>query len=308
MSPFQEPMAHTEYSQQTEECCSGGYTRANPPNELSTGHELVEELARRIVDPLPAGERGAALGIDLGTASVVVVAVDARGYPLAGAMRDANVVRDGIVLDYMGAVNIVRELVAEVQQSFDQPILNASGAYPPGIASGDAAYVRHVVESCDLVVTELIEEPVAANLVLGMSDGAVVDVGGGTTGTAVFRDGELVHTADESTGGLHLSLVLAGGLGVGLAQAEVLKRDPEQQPRLMPIVIPVIEKIATVIAGHLRGHAVERVHLTGGTCAFAGFDTIIQDFLGIPVTVSENPMLVTPLGIARAAARIGDLT
>ncbi len=268
---------------------------------------MIEELARRIADPSPACGLGATLGVDLGTASVVVVAVDPDGRPLAGVTRDANVVRDGIVLDYLGAINIVRELVAEVQQSFDQPIRNASAAYPPGVASGDAAYVRHVVESCDLVVTELIEEPIAANLVIGLSDGAVVDVGGGTTGTAVFRDGELVHTADEPTGGLYLSLVIAGGLGVDLARAEVLKRDPEQQRRLLPIVKPVIEKIATVIADHLKGHAVERVHLAGGTCSFAGFDTVIQDFLGIPVTLSKHPMLVTPLGIAQAAARRGDL-
>lgn len=307
MSPAQEQAVDTGNSHVIAEYRSRNDTHRAPASQFSTGREPIEELARRMADPAPAGDRGVALGVDLGTASVVVVAVDAYGQPLAGAVREANVVRDGIVLDYLGAVNIVRELVAEVQRCFDQPIRNAAAAYPPAVNYSDSAYARHVVESCGLVVTELIEEPVAANMVLGLSDGALVDVGGGTTGTAVFSGGELVHTADEPTGGRHLSLVIAGSLGIDLAQAELLKRDPEQQPRLMPVVKPVIEKVGTVIAGHLRGHAVERIHLTGGTCAFLGFDSVVQDLLGIPVTSWVHPMLVTPLGIARAAVGIGDL-
>ena len=51
-----------------------------------------------------------------------------------------------------------------------------------------------------MVCTGLVDEPSAANAVLGLRDGVVVDVGGGTTGIAVVRDGEVVHTADEATG------------------------------------------------------------------------------------------------------------
>ena len=37
--------------------------------------------------------------------------------------------------------------------------------------------------------------------VLGITDGAVVDVGGGTTGISILKDGEVIFTADEATGG-----------------------------------------------------------------------------------------------------------
>ena len=65
----------------------------------------------------------------------------------------------------------------------------------------------------DIEVTALVDEPSAAAKVLSISDGAVVDIGGGTTGISVIRDGEPIYTADEATGGTHVDLVavLAAG-------------------------------------------------------------------------------------------------
>ena len=94
--------------------------------------------------------------------------------------------------------------------------------------------VRHVLEAADLDCSGLVDEPSAANAVLGLRDGVVVDVGGGTTGVAIVRDGRVVYTADEATGGTHLSLVIAGALKVSYEEAEALKQDPAQQPRIFP--------------------------------------------------------------------------
>ncbi len=42
-------------------------------------------------------------GVDLGTAYIVLAVMDAWGNPVAGAMRFAQVVKDGLVVDFLGA-------------------------------------------------------------------------------------------------------------------------------------------------------------------------------------------------------------
>lgn len=129
------------------------------------------------------------VGVDLGTACVLLVAVDSTGLPVAGALRWADVVRDGVVLDFVGAARIVRELRAEVEAKLGTALSRAAVTIPPGVGAANARGHRYVVEAAGLDCTALVEEPVAANAVLGLRDGAIVDVGGGTTGIAVVRTG-----------------------------------------------------------------------------------------------------------------------
>ena len=51
----------------------------------------------------------------------------------------------------------------------------------------------------------------------------MVDIGGGTTGIAIVKQGKVTYSADEATGGHH-SLTLAGNRGIGLEEAEQYKR------------------------------------------------------------------------------------
>ena len=238
------------------------------------------------------------VGVDLGTAYTVLVVVDERGLPIAGASRFAHVVRDGVVVDFVGACALVAELKAEVEGRLGRPLEAATACYPPGVGLGERRAVGHVLESCGLECRALVDEPSAANLVLGVTDGAVVDVGGGTTGTAILSGGEVLTTMDEPTGGTHLSLVLAGGLGIDLAEAERRKTDPAEQEALAPLVRPVLEKIGSIVAGHIAGHQVDSVHLVGGTSAFPGMAAIVQEACGVPTTVPATPLFVTPLGVA----------
>ena len=127
---------------------------------------------------------------------------------------------------------------------------------------------------------------------------AVVDVGGGTTGIAILRGGHVVATDDEPTGGKHLTLVLAGALGLPIEEAEQLKADPANHRRLLPIVRPTLEKIATIVARQVSGHDVSRIYLVGGTAGFAGIEQIVTEVTGIPAQVPVSPLFVTPLGAA----------
>lgn len=164
------------------------------------------------------------LGVDLGTANIVVSVVDSNNTPIAGASYPSTVVRDGIVVDFMGASRAVRNMKAKLEDLMGVEFYEAATAIPPGIISGNVKVISNVVESVGLDVVNVIDEPTAAASVLGITDGAVVDVGGGTTGISILKDGKVIFTADEPTGGTHMTLVLAGSLGCPLKRPRESKK------------------------------------------------------------------------------------
>jgi ethanolamine utilization protein EutJ len=263
------------------------------------GAELVEALARTQRHPRRAapGEL-LRVGVDLGTAYVVVSAVDQAGRPRGCAMRFAKVVRDGLVVDYWGAIRIVKELVVELETSLGARLREAATGYPPGVPVGEVEATRHVVEAAGLGVRAVVPEPVAANTVLGITDGMIADVGGGTTGIALFREGQVAYLADEPTGGHHFTLVVAGALGLSYEEAEAAKTEPKRQGELFPVVRPVMQKVASIISRHAASGAVPRIYLVGGATAFPGFAEVITEETRIQAVGMSQPMLVTPLGIA----------
>jgi ethanolamine utilization protein EutJ len=257
--------------------------------------------AALVAEPLTERPDRIKAGVDLGTAYTVLVALDGNDRPLAAAYESADVVRDGVVTDFFGAVDVLRRLKADVEARLGVSIPAAHGAYPPGVPLTEVRAVQHVIEAADMECSGLIDEPTAANAVLRLSDGVVVDVGGGTTGVAVIQDGAVVHTADEPTGGTHFTLVIAGALGIPFEEAEKLKKDPDQQARLFPLIRPVMEKVAAIVTTNTRGWSVPKVYLVGGTVSFPGFAEVVSQACGFDAVVPVAPLFVTPLGIARSA-------
>ncbi len=241
-------------------------------------------------------------GVDLGTACVVIAVLDENKEPIAGAYRYADVVRDGMVVDYIGAVQIVRELKEEIEAALGIELYEAAGAIPPGTDALDGGAVKNVIEGAGFECTNLLDESTAANLVLQMQNGAVIDIGGGTTGISIFKDGEVVYVADEATGGTHFSLVVAGAYGKSFEEAEAYKRDVRHHKELVPVLKPVIDKVSSIITAHIEGHQVDDLSLVGGTCCFTGIETMIEQKTGIRTHKPHNPMFVTPLGIALSCA------
>jgi ethanolamine utilization protein EutJ len=252
----------------------------------------------REVPPATAYRGPVHVGVDLGTAYTVLVVLDQHCQPLAGAYRFAQVVRDGLVVDFVGAVELLRSLKQRVEQRLGFALASAASGYPPGVPPAEVRATANVLRAAGLECSGLLDEPTAANNVLRVTDGAIVDVGGGTTGVAVLQDGQVVHTADEATGGTHFSLVIAGAKNLTFEQAEEIKKDPRQQPVLFPVVRPVMEKVATIVERHIAGYPVDAIYLVGGTVAFAGMAGVIEEVTGIKTTVPGAPLFVTPLGIA----------
>jgi ethanolamine utilization protein EutJ len=238
------------------------------------------------------------VGVDLGTAYTVLAVLDDQMQPLAGEYRFAQIVRDGLVVDFHGAISLLRELKENVEARLGFELTTAATTYPPGVPTAEVRATRHVVEAAGFEVKHLVDEPTAANAVLQIENGAVVDVGGGTTGLAIFRDGQVIYTADEPTGGTHFSLVIAGALGLEFDQAEALKKDYNQHRTLFPVVRPVMEKVGTIVARHIAAHPVETIYLVGGTACFTGIDEVVQEVTGVPTVIPGFPLFVTPLGVA----------
>lgn len=238
------------------------------------------------------------VGVDLGTAYTVLVVLDENHQPIAGTYQFAQIVRDGLVVDFVGAVDLLRKMKSQVEEKLGFTLTSAASGYPPGVPQAEVRATANVLFGAGLDCTGLIDEPTAANNVLQIEDGAIVDVGGGTTGIAVFKKGKVVYTADEPTGGTHFSLVIAGSTGSTFEEAEAMKTDPKEQPRLFPVIRPVMEKVGTIVRRHIAGHKVDKIYLVGGTCAYPGMDQVIEEVTGVETLLPGNPLFVTPLGIA----------
>lgn len=244
------------------------------------------------------------VGVDLGTAYLVLVVLNQHLQPIAGEYQFAQVARDGLVVDFIGAVDRLTAMKRRVEGRLGRELAHASSGYPPGVPRAEVRAIANVVEAAGFHCTGLVDEPSAANVLIGLQNGVIVDVGGGTTGLAILREGEVVYTADEPTGGTHFSLVIAGAHDIPLEAAETMKLDPSQHARLFPIIRPVIEKVASIVTRHVElyrsqnGHSVDQLILVGGTAKFPGIAGVLEEYTGIPTQVPDRPLFVTPLGIA----------
>ena len=260
--------------------------------------KMVEDFEKVIEHPVREKSSVYYTGVDLGTACVVIAVLDENKRPVAGAYRYADVVRDGMVVDYIGAVQIVRELKEQIEEQLDTELIYAAGAIPPGTDLLDSGAVKNVIQGAGFELTNLLDESTAANEVLKMKNGAVVDIGGGTTGISIFKDGKVVYIADEPTGGTHFSLVVSGAYKLPFDEAELYKRNEDNHKELLPVLKPVIEKVASIISRHIAKYDVDEISLVGGTCCLTGIEGIIQKSTGVYTHKPKNPMFVTPLGIA----------
>lgn len=276
-----------------------GRARATPDKSrqdpAARADAFLEAAARRLRKPARHRD-GLRFGIDLGTATVVLTAVDGDGAPVYWDFERAQVVRDGVVVDFPGAVAAVARLKARAEAALGVTVDSAATAHPPEVPASDCRACAYVLGQAGVDCRRLLDEVTAANALLTVGDGAVVDVGGGSTGVGVFRDGQLVSLDDRAGGGHHLDLILAGALRLPIEEAEVHKR--EHGAASLQILRPGIERIAVSIARLCRDTCPGTVHLAGGALRLPGADEIVAAYLGWPVRAYPHADLITPFGIA----------
>jgi ethanolamine utilization protein EutJ len=238
------------------------------------------------------------VGVDLGTAYTVLVVLDEANRPLAGRYQFAQIVRDGLVVDFMGAIGLVSRMKAEVERDLGITLASAATSYPPGVPLAEVRATQNVLIAAGLECSDFVDEPTAANALLQVENGAVVDVGGGTTGVAIVKDGGVIYTADEPTGGTQFSLVIAGALNIPFEAAEEIKKDPGQQHMVYSLVRPVMQKVGSIVGRHIKPYHVETIYMVGGTSGMPGMAEVVTEMTGVPAIVPNHPLFVTPVGIA----------
>lgn len=256
--------------------------------------ERVEQSETKTFEPVSDKLK---VGLDLGTAFIVLVVLDEEDNPVACEKQAASVLRDGVVVDYTGALQIVRKLKEKLEQRLGRELLYCAIAMPADTESSAKTH-QYVAEGAGFEVTNILDEPSAANAIYQIEDGVVVDIGGGTTGLAILEKGVVVQTEDEPTGGTHITLVLSGSYRVPFEEAEQIKQDYSRHAEILPVVKPVVEKMATIVNRYIDKAKTDTIYLCGGTCCLTGMETIFEKVTGIRTIKPANPFLVTPAGIA----------
>jgi cell division protein FtsA len=198
---------------------------------------------------------------------------------------------------------------------------------------------------CELEIEDLVSAPLAAGLSSLVREerelgATVIDMGGGTTGMAVYADNQIMHTSQLAIGGLHVTKDLAIGLSTTLIHAERLKTlygnveaSPDDDRELLPvplvgeedhqlakvprsmvvnIIRPRIEETFEYIRDRLDSSGLgraagNRVVLTGGACQLPGVREMAarmlgrQVRLGRPATLRGLPELASGPAFSTAA-------
>ena len=256
--------------------------------DLAAVNAYMERVVQSETEVLGSVDGPLKVGVDLGTAYIVIVVLDEDDNPVACEKKAARVLKDGVVVDFVGASRIVKELKAKLEDRLGVELTQCAIAMPAGTESSTKTHI-YVAESAGFEVINVLDEPTAANAIYNITNGAIVDIGGGTTGLAIFKDGKVVRVADEATGGTHLSLVLSGNMGISFEEAEELKMNSDNHKMIFPIVKPVIEKMASIVQHNIDTQETEVLYLCGGTCCLTGIEKVFEKQVGIPTIKPNDP-------------------
>jgi cell division protein FtsA len=270
-----------------------------------------------------------------GVAGGHIRGINSRGVvAVSGKHREVSQADIDRALDAARAINLPqdREIIHVLPQTFivdDQDgvkePLGMSGVrleVEVHLVTGATTSVRNVIRSVNragLQVQDIVLEPLAsAEAVISPEEKELgvllIDLGGGTTDVALFRDGAVWYTGILPIGGDHISNDIAVGLRTPTAEAEELKkrhgcaltalvredetvevpsvggRKPRQLSRqiLSEIIQPRVEEIFTLAARDLARAGLDNVAaagvvVTGGTALLHGVPELAEQVFDVPV-------------------------
>ena len=265
-------------------------------------------------------------------------------WPVGGrAVEDADI--RGIVNECRKRAGVDgREVIHAIPLSFSLDQTNGA-VDPRGLYCEELTARVHIIDAAsaelrslaeclarlDLDIGELVSAPIAAGLATLTADerqhGAIlIDMGGGTTGIAVFAEGgQCVYTVQLPVGGANVTNDLARLLSTSVRHAESLKVlygsaqfSPDDEREMLPvplvgeehqiakvprsmmvnIIRPRLEETFGIVKEKLDGSGLTagatgmRVVLTGGACQLAGVRELAgrilnkQVRLGRPIALS----------------------
>jgi cell division protein FtsA len=280
---------------------------------------IVNMSGGRLSSRLHAAKIGAS-GLTVGDAETHrVLEAAAQAGPTPGRLA-LHAIPKGFSLDAQGGIADPRGMIGEE--------LGADLS----ISSCDLAAARNLmlaIERCHLRVAAIVASPYAAGLATLVDDeaelgAALIDFGGGATTIAAFIGDRLVHVDAIAVGGHHVTMDIARGLSVSLADAERLKTlygscvaspTDEREPiaihrvgddmdrptqiaksELVRIIRPRVEEILELARDRLAAagqstQAGRQLVLTGGASQLSGLSDLARQI------VSPQARMGRPLGV-----------
>ena len=134
--------------------------------------ERVEQSETKTFKPV--GDK-LKVGLDLGTAYIVLVVLDEENNPIACEKQAASVLKDGVVVDYTGALQIVRALKEKLETRLGTELQYCAIAMPAGTEDSIKTH-QYIAEGAGLEVTNILDEPSAANAVYQIKNRIIAKV------------------------------------------------------------------------------------------------------------------------------------
>lgn len=259
-------------------------------------------------------------------------------WPVGGRAVEESDIRRVVTDGRARAVTEGRETIHVLPLAFS--VDDTTGiADPRGLHCGTLTARLHVIDAtvnalrtletclgrCDLDIAELVSGPMAAGLSSLVAEerelgSIIVDMGGGTTGLAMFAESQMLHTALLPIGGVHVTSDLARMLSTPTEHAERLKTlygsvqsSPDDERELLPvplvgeedhqiakvprsavvnIIRPRLEETFEMIKDRIDSSgfgraAGTRVVLTGGACQLGGVREMAATILDRPVRLGR---------------------
>jgi cell division protein FtsA len=297
----------------------------------------IDETTRSIVAALHDAERMAGVKVAAVTCGIAGEHVSARTSTGVVAVSGDEVTADDVarVNEVARAVSLGRdqellhdipqEYVVDQQHGISDPV-GMTGTrlevemYLVTVQGTAAQNLRKSVQRAGYRAAELVLEPLAASYAVLSDDEkelgvALVEVGGGSTGVAIFHEGRIRHLASIKFAGAHVTSDLVQGLGVTQADAERLKERhgiayqplvdaseminlPSTQSQgarqasrelLSHIIHQRVDEIFQLVqreferAGYGGGRLPAGVVLTGGTAHLPGMVELAREVFALPV-------------------------
>ncbi len=311
---------------------------SSPSNGLRKGIVVdMDETASSIKKALDLIE--GATGLKVKSVFAGIAGGHIKGFNGYGAVSIKNMVREDDVrrlMESAGAayVPVDREILHVIPSGFrldgNNGIIDPLGMSGSRlearvhIITGSLTSVRNLIKCCEMAGTQvdnIVLEPLAsADAVLDANERergvALVDIGGGTTDIAAYKEGMLRHTAVLALGGNHITNDIAVGLGIPASEAERIKKaygysrtgmidergdieikDGDGKLKKIPkkYLIEIIQSRCEEIMMLVRKEAEDDcsgVVLTGGTSLLRGIDTLAESILGLPVRIGIPEKIV----------------
>lgn len=204
------------------------------------------------------------------------------------------------------------------------------------LITANSAYLDTIyrcVERANIGIREVVLEPIASSISVLDEDEkevgvALIDIGGGTTDIAIFREGILRFTSVIAVAGKKVTDDIQIGLGILKRDAEKIKKEfghtykagiqreeytmiqgiNGREPRninkqfLCDIIQPRMEEILEFASSEIErsgliGFLGAGIVLTGGCSLIRGIDDLAADIFGMPIKIG-SPSGITYSGLA----------